>query len=173
MYLYVVVVKVLPGIHKELPPVDGSAVFHVYYAYGAYGVVVAVRRLHVYRGVPFKQKSKCLSVKYDYMRMSSYSLLPRPISSPCSICTRQLVLGWTLMKWSWQRHSASLSALLGLAGMAFTASAAARSIATGSKEANIPILGTIGASFSGWQSQLGEISAAMLMWKFGLSFTTA
>ena len=45
--------------------------------------------------------------------------------------------------------------------------------ATGSKDANIPMFGTIGTSFSEWQSQFGETSTTRLIWKFGRSFKTA
>lgn len=37
----------------------------------------------------------------------------------------------------------------------------------------MPIFGTIGASFSLWQSQFGDTSVMMFIWKLGLSFTTA
>lgn len=50
-----------------------------------------------------------------------------------------------------------------MGGRRLTASAQARSIATGSKEAKKPISGTMGISFSAWQSQKGEISRARLM----------
>ena len=43
------------------------------------------------------------------------------------------------------------------------AEAQARSRATGSAEANMPTSGTMGTSFSAWQSQLGEMSRTMLM----------
>ena len=58
-------------------------------------------------------------------------------------------------------------------GWALTASAQAWSRAMGSKEANMPTSGTMGRSFSLWQSQLGETSTTRLMWKQGRSFTTA
>ena len=47
------------------------------------------------------------------------------------------------------------------------ASAHAWSRATGSKLANIPISGRIGASFSPWQSQFGLISCTREIWKHG------
>ena len=37
----------------------------------------------------------------------------------------------------------------------------------------MPTSGTIGMSFSAWQSQLGDTSITRLMWKCGRSFTTA
>ena len=49
----------------------------------------------------------------------------------------------------------------------------ALSRATGSKDARMPTLGTTGMSFSPWQSQNGDTSHMMLMWKLGLSFTAA
>ena len=56
---------------------------------------------------------------------------------------------------------------------AFTASTQAMSSATGSKEANIPTLGTMAISFSGRQSQLGDTSMTSEMWKQGRPSTTA
>lgn len=61
----------------------------------------------------------------------------------------------------------SVSSVLGSGSDAMTASAQAWSMATGSKLANMPMSLTIGVSFSGWQSQLGLISMASEMRKFG------
>lgn len=46
-----------------------------------------------------------------------------------------------------------VEAAAGMTGCRFTASAQAMSSATGSYDANIPTSGTIGRSFSEWQSQ--------------------
>ena len=87
-----------------------------------------------------------------------YSLVPSPIDSAYSRPCFQFVSGWTSSKWSWCPCSDSESIVPGFSGILLTASAQAWSRATGSNEANIPMFGTIGASFSPWQSQFGEIS---------------
>ncbi len=63
--------------------------------------------------------------------------------------------------------------LFGSGVAARQASAQAWSSASGSKEANIPIFGRIGASFSPWQSQFGDTSTISEMWKFGRPSITA
>lgn len=45
--------------------------------------------------------------------------------------------------------------------------------ATGSKDANMPTFGTMGASFSAWQSQFGDTSTTRLTWKLGRPFRIA
>ena len=66
-----------------------------------------------------------------------------------------------------------LAVTVGFLALAWQASTQAWSMATGSKEANIPMSGRIGASFSAWQSQLGEMSRAILMKKDGRPLTIA
>ena len=63
----------------------------------------------------------------------------------------------------------SVSSVSGIAGICSAMSMQAWSIATGSKLANMPISGTMGVSFSGWQSQLGLTSIASEMWNCGRS----
>ena len=73
--------------------------------------------------------------------------------TPCSRQLSQLVSGWVSVKWSWWQRSRSSKMEPGTLGWAFTASAQAWSRAMGSKEANMPTSGTMGRSFSLWQSQ--------------------
>ena len=109
-----------------------------------------------------------ISVAYLII-FSSYSLVPRPIFSAWSRVAFHSIFGLESLKWSWwQCHPGSAkcspSWLLAI-GVAFRqASAQAWSSATGSKLANIPISGRIGASFSPWQSQLGLISCTCLLY---------
>ena len=63
--------------------------------------------------------------------------------------------------------------LPGMGWAAMQASAQAWSRATGSKLANMPISGRMGASFSPWQSQFGLTSCTREMWKQGRSWQTA
>ena len=97
---------------------------------------------------------------------------------------RQLVSGWVMLKWSCSQRSGmppsasslsrmSVSSVFGSAGAASAMSMQAWSMATGSKLANMPRSGTMGVSFSAWQSQLGLMSMASEIWKLGRSCTTA
>ena len=81
-----------------------------------------------------------------------------PIFSQWSRHTRQSVSGMLLMKWSCLSQKPSLCICSsrwepGMGGCFPQASAQAWSSATGSKEANMPTSGTMGRSFSPWQSQ--------------------
>ena len=100
-----------------------------------------------------------------------------PSFSPWSSVSFQRMFGFESRKWSWwccQSGFARLSPSCesGSGALLRQASAQAWSRATGSNEANIPISGRIGASFSPWQSQFGEMSRTMLMWKHGRPLTT-
>ena len=115
---------------------------------------------------------------FYFIKINSYSLVPRPIFSAWARHVLYSEFGVVFSKWSWwsQKCSAAIrseSWLFGSGCIFRQASTQAWSSASGSNDANIPIFGRIGASFSGWQSQFGDTSTTSEIWKFGLPSSTA
>ena len=113
-----------------------------------------------------------------YITTNSYFLEPSPIFSAWSKQLLHSDSGVELQKWSWWSTKPFFamffaSWLPGIGAALRQASTQAWSSASGSKEANIPIFGRIGTSFSPWQSQLGDTSTIREIWKFGRPSTTA